>query len=96
MRLELHLMEIYVHQVDTADIAVPCGPVVELHRLQVGSSSELCCARKTFRNVCLNVLLSDRNVEVVQDMECLHYCVESGCPYRSRSLEECRTYESRR
>ena len=31
MRLIFYLMEVYVKKVDAADIAVPCGPVIEFH-----------------------------------------------------------------
>ena len=94
MGLVLYLMEIDIHQVDAADIAVPCCPVVEFHRLQVCRSGELCSTWHSCRNLRSYMLASDRNVEVVQDMEGLDYCVKSVIPYRSCSLEECSSYES--
>ena len=92
--LVLHLMEVDIHQVDAAYIAVPCSPVVEFHRLEVCRSGELCCTWHSCRDFRSNMLASDRNVEVVQDMEGLYNSVKSIIPYWSCGLEECSTYES--
>ena len=58
--LELDLLEVDVHEVNAADVAVPCCSVIELHSLEVGCSSELCRAWETLRDVLLQVLAADR------------------------------------
>ena len=86
--LELDLLEVDVHEVDATDVAVPCCPIVQLHGFQVCSCSELCRAWESLRDVLLEVLATDRDVEVVQDVEGLDHCVEAVVPCRSCGLEE--------
>ena len=45
VRLVLYLMEIYIHKINTTDIAVTGSPIVKFHRLQISSCSKLCSAR---------------------------------------------------
>ena len=87
-------MEVDIHKVYASDIAVPCGSVIQLHCLQVCCGSELGRTRHSLRDLGLDMLTSDRDVEVVQDMEGLHYSIESRGPFRGCSLEECGTDES--
>lgn len=82
MRLIFDLMEINAHQVYASDVAVPRSPVIELHCSLVCDSRKLGGTRKILRNIRLQMLAAYRNIEVVQDMECLYYSLETGRPYR--------------
>ena len=80
MRLIPDLMEVDRHEVDAADVAVPCCPVIKLHVLQVGSCSKLSCTRQSLRNIVNCMLTADRNIEVIQNVKCLHNGFKSGVP----------------
>ena len=69
--------EIYGTQVDAADVLVPCGFEVVLQAGQIGGCRNLSCAWQTLRALALFVLDTDRNIEVVQDVECHSDSVES-------------------
>ena len=94
MRLILYSVEVNAHQVDASDVAVPCCAVVELHGSLVGSSSELCRAWEILWNFSHRMLASDRNVKVVQYVECLHNCLEACAPGWRGCLEECCTHKT--
>ena len=88
VRLVFDAMKVNVHQVDASDVAVPCCAVVEFHGSLVCDSCELGRAWKALRDVCHSVLAADRDIEVIQDMECLHYSLEAIVPCWGRCLEE--------
>ena len=77
LRAELDPLEVNVLEVNATDIAVPGCPVVELKSMLVCSCSHLSGTWESFRHVCGSVLASDRDVEVVQDMEGLYDCIKS-------------------
>ena len=83
MGLIFHRMEIDIHQIDTADIAVPCSPVVHFHRSLVRDCRKLGGSLKVFRNIIRSMLGTYRNVEVVQYMKSLYYSIETGRLHRS-------------
>ena len=93
MRLELHAVEIDLHQIYAADCAVPCCPVVESYCILICDSSELSGTWKILRNILCSILNSYWKVEIVEKVESLHNCVESCRLDRGCCLEECRTHE---
>ena len=94
MRLVLDIMEIDVQEIYTAYIAVPGSPVIKFHRGLVGHCSELSRARKPFRNILACMLCSDRNIEIVENMECLNHGVKACIKNRSGCLIESGTDKS--
>ena len=80
VRLELHFVEVDGHEVNASDIAVPCCTIVEFKCILICRRCELCGTRQTLWNISHCVLASDRNVKVVQDVECLSDGLESAVP----------------
>ena len=90
----LDLAEVNGFQVDAANVLVPGGAVVQLERREVGRRSELSRTRKIGRSHTLAMLRTDRNVEVIQDVEGLGYGLEGAVPLRSTGAEKSCTHET--
>ena len=87
-------MEIDIVKINASDVAVPCCPVIELHGLLIGDSSKLSRTWKSLRDVCSQMLATDRNIKVVQDMEGLHDSFKAGVPNWRSCLEKRCSLES--
>ena len=88
VRLIFNFMEINIDQVNTSDITVPCSTIIQLHRLEVCCCSELRSAWQALRYLSAHMLASDRDIEVVQNVEGLSHCFKTSIQYRSSCLEE--------
>ena len=88
--------EIYLGQVDAADGAVVHRTIIDDPVCDVGGGSPLCGAGNVGRNLAVGKLYADGNIEIIQDLEPLADGIFCRVLYRSRSLIEGGTDESRR
>ena len=92
----LHFFEIYPFQVDASDVTIVHGPIVNHPVLSVGCHGKLGGTWHIGWSFSPCILTSGRDIEVVQNMECLNNtCFGIGLLW-SRELEESGTDKSGR